>query len=680
MEFLKKAYHAVAAVLLILVTSLIYGGYVLEWKGRRPLCILIAAMAVTAVILCLLCRYLKKYAGQLAVVCIIPMSFCLATGLYKLYIVAASSDSVFYLAMIFFAAAYLIAESLFYWCVKNVSRQNTRRFFSQHKYMFILLLIAVLCRIPLLSQLPRWDSGEYYYRLILGTQHFEYTGFEEFVENYALCGHPTLGFCLAYLPGELAFPQQVIGVTLTSLLLTALALWCVYRIFLKILPQITERKAAVCTFLLSLSPLFFGTAMYFNPDYALAVFFIFLLYAYVYDKVLLSAFFSLLCFQTKETGLVLVGGLVLGIFIQHIAEKKSRAVKAIFTDVKLYAILAVTLLQLYYTKFIGGVSKWTQNGDEQPGLRWDSAGENCLGFHPAFVAVKLKQQFLLNFNWILTAGIVIAVVWWIILKIKGRQKVQASCKICGIAGAFGAFLSFSCLYITASVARYNVTGDVLLYLIFFYCMALLAAELPEVTFLKKKYTCAVVTAVFGILLAVECVFTIDPVTRGLFLKLDTGNTTLCFTGKVSDINSIYYGDYLIYNTQYTYIDKAYDKVLANVDYHPDTTDIYIPDSNGSFICGNLPFYYLNWDEKTQKRVFYENEDTQEMEFYNEVKHFSSEMVSEGKDRAVLIINPYMVSVSETDNLEKLAPYYEIGERKEVKLLQGGIVYYELTRK
>ena len=102
------------------------------------------------------------------------------------------------------------------------------------------------------------------------------------------------------------------------------------------------------------------------------------------------------------------------------------------------------------------------------------------------------------------------------LKVKGRKKIQASCKICGIAGAFVAFLSFSCLYITASVARYNVAGDVLLYLIFFYCMALFAAELPESTFLKKKYAGMAVTAVFGVLLAGECVFTVDPVTRGLF--------------------------------------------------------------------------------------------------------------------------------------------------------------------
>lgn len=187
--------------------------------------------------------------------------------------------------------------------MENASLQNIRQFFNTHKWVLILIFIAVLCRVPLLSQLPRWDSGEYYYRLILGTHHFEYTGFKEFVENYALCGHPTLGFCLVYLPGELAFSQEVIGVTLTSLILTALALWCVYRIFLKILPQVTEGKAAVCTFLLSFSPLFFGMTMYFNPDYALAVFLYFCYTAMCMTRRFCGVFFaSVLSDERNRTG------------------------------------------------------------------------------------------------------------------------------------------------------------------------------------------------------------------------------------------------------------------------------------------------------------------------------------------------------------------------------------------
>ena len=56
------------------------------------------------------------------------------------------------------------------------------------------------------------------------------------------------------------------------------------------------------------------------------------------------------------------------------------------------------------------------------------------------------------------------------------------------------------------------------------------------------------------------------------------------------------------------------------------------------------------------------------------------MVSEGKDKAVLIVNPYMINVHEEEHLANIATYYEIGESKELKMLQGSIVYYELTRK
>lgn len=348
-------------------------------------------MAVTAVLIALVCRYLKNTQVRLRLSVLFRWHSVWQPDFISC-IWWQQTAGVFSIWQWFFRCG------LFYHriSVKSVYGKcfaaKYTTIFNTHKWVLILIFIAVLCRVPLLSQLPRWDSGEYYYRLILGTHHFEYTGFKEFVENYALCGHPTLGFCLVYLPGELAFSQEVIGVTLTSLILTTLALWCVYRIFLKILPHVTEGKAAVCTFLLSFSPLFSVWPCILIRTMHWRYFYISVIQLCVWQGGSCGVF-SLLCFQTKETGLVLVGGLVFGIFIQHIAEKRSHAVKAIFKDVKLYAILAVTLLQLYYTKFIGGIATWTQNGNEEPGLRWDSTGENCLGFQPAFVAVKLKQQF-----------------------------------------------------------------------------------------------------------------------------------------------------------------------------------------------------------------------------------------------------------------------------------------------
>ena len=64
-----------------------------------------------------------------------------------------------------------------------------------------------------------------------------------------------------------------------------------------------------------------------------------------------------------------------------------------------------------------------------------------------------------------------------------------------------------------------------------------------------------------------------------------------------------YGESLIHNTQYHGYDKSMDIMLKNTDYDPDTTDIYLYDDDGVFICGNVPLYYLNWDIVKKNEYF-----------------------------------------------------------------------------
>lgn len=676
MGFIKKKSDTITFLAVLAVTIGIFQEYILQWKGKTALLGLVFFTAAAAVVLDMLCRKVTQEVGQqLAIACVLPLLFCMVSGVFNSHMIAAGSQSIYYLSAIFFCTCYLIVQYVVRRYIKKDFLAQLKGFLGRHKVMLCFLLAAAFLRLPYLFLLPRWDSGEYYYRLALGVQHFEYTGFAEFVENFALCGHPTLGFCMVYMLGEIIAPLRVIGVTAISLMLTVLALWCIYRIFLKILPGVTPAKAAVYTFIVSMAPLFFSTTMYFNPDYALAVFFIFVIYSYVYKKPILAGVFSLMCFQTKETGLVLVGGLVLGIFVQYFVEQKGKAaVKGIFTDLRLYVTLAVTVLQFFYSRFIGGFSSWSQNEAEAAGLRWDNYGDNCLGFNPAFLWVKLKQQFLLNFNWVAVLVIFGCIVLFVVNRKRKQATVQISCDICGIVGAFLAFLAFSCLYITASVARYNVIGDILLYLILFYCICLAGQYIPMPK--AEGIGCTVLC----VLLAGQCFVTIDPVTRLAFQKLDAGNRDIYYTGKISSIGEMYYGDYLIYNTQYTYIDRAYDRLLAAAGYEPEEMDIYLPVSNGSYIAGNIPFYWLSWDTSLKKRVFYENEDAVEMETYLLTEKLSDETVKICKDKAILVVNPYWLHVNEERTLAKLAPYYEIGERKMAETFQGSIVYYEMTLK
>lgn len=676
MEFIKKKSKTITFVIVLLLSMLSFGGYILEWKGRKALFAVIVLSAGAAVIFDLLVNKLGKSVWQqLSVAGIIPMLYCLVSVLFNKEMIYTGGNAIYWLYGIFFLTFYIIVTyGISAFEAAHIS--GCKQFILRHKVMLILLLAALLLRIPYLLQLPRWDSGEYYYRLSLGEQWFEYTSFTEFMEQFSLCGHPTLAFCLVYLIGEMIFPLRVIGVTLVSLILTIIAIWCIYRIFLKILTGISPEKAAVYTFILSMAPLFYSNTMYFNPDYAMTIFLIFTIYSYMYNKPILTGIFSIMCFQTKETGLVLVGGLALGAIVQHIFNEKGKScVKSIFTDIKLYLILAAAILQLAYNKYIGGFSKWSQNSSEAAGLRWDNNGDNCLGFNPSFIAVKLKQQFLLNFNWIAAAVIIICIVVLIFAK-KNKIKQNEKHYICGIVGSFVAFVMFSCLYITASIARYNVAGDVLLYMIMFYCIWHTGKRisLPK----AEKIFCAV----FAVLLTAQCFVTIDPVTRAAFKQLDAGNRSIYFMGKIDNVNDMYYGDYLIYNTQYTYIDKAYDKMLAESGYTAGETDIILPVSNGSFIAGNIPFYYLSWNSTLGKRVFYTNENADEMESYILAEDIVNKNISheELNQKAVLVFNPYWLHVDKEKCVESLKAHYDIGEEKTAKTFQGSIYYYELTLK
>ena len=66
--------------------------------------------------------------------------------------------------------------------------------------------------------------------------------------------------------------------------------------------------------------------------------------------------------------------------------------------------------------------------------------------------------------------------------------------------------------------------------------------------------------VLTILLGVESYITIDPVTRKGFHQVSTGKWTMNYESEFMS----YFGDGLVTNYQYAWIDKAFDKVLEDI--------------------------------------------------------------------------------------------------------------------
>lgn len=561
------------------------------------------------------------------------------------------------------------AKTVFGWLVKN-------------RAIIAVLLIITLVRLPYIELLPRWDSGEYYYKFSSLAEDFRYNSIFEYLKNFRLCGHPTLAFCYIYIIGEVIFPKRIIGVSLVSIGLTVIAMWCVYKILLKLVSGLSATRAAMYTLILSMAPLLFSTTTYFNPDYALAMFFVYAMYACIYNRPVVAALATVMCVQTKETGLVLIGGLVIGMIVWHIMKDKKGWFINIFKDLRFYCIGIICVVQLVYMKCVGGMSAWGNTDEPKPLFSWDGNGYNCFGINASFFVTKIKQQFILNFNWLVIL-IIIGCLIWLVRYYKKRREESVSGLIKNIicvAVPFFVLLAFSALYITASHARYNVVGDIMLYIVMFYFVGNVATNRKKNT-INAKYLETIGLLAFTVLLTFQCFWTVDPLTRLCFKRLDAVNVDIYHIGHINDDSIIYYGDGMIYNTQYQYIDKAYDKMLAEAGYDPDSMDIILPTNNGSFIAGNVPMYWLNWDTKEKKRVFYENSDTKKMETYIMTCQLSSEVVADRmKDEAIIVNNPYWLQINIEEHLEIISQWYDIGERNVVETPQGSVEYYIARQK
>ncbi len=632
----------------------------------------IAGIAVMVLVNELLNLMPVDKAGELAVVCLVPAAFLLSSLFNNAANIRYTPGSVQFFfwgvdISLLVISNYILRKS------DSITLSVLLENISQNKWFLLVLFLAVLSRIPYMDTLQRWDAGEYYARFIREIEFFSYQSFVDYLNHFTLCGHPTLAFCMVYMIGELMFPKQIIGVMLVNQVLTAAALWCIYRILRKICIHATPLRAALYTFAISFAPLFFGTFGYFNPDYALAMFFVYMLYGYVYDKPIVAGWGALLCIQTKETGLVLVAGLVLGIFAEHLIRDRLKAFLAIVTDLRLYYMLIAVISYWFYTKWIGGLTKWTQTGEEQSAVFWDNNGYNCFGINESHILVKLKQQFILNFNWVLVGLIGIGLIVLLIKAVchiidrlkKHRLPARNTAdplKYCGIFGAFAAFVVFSCLYITAAMARYNVVGDILLYMMAFGMLDMMVcnrAALPA-------------SFALTVMMFAECFYTVDPVTLSEFVQIDNIITPMVYVGNPA--RERYYGDYLIYNTQYTYIDRSMDLMLDAVDYTGDMGIILFQDYGGVQIMGNTPLYAYRWDKLRRRRCFYDSADTDVMH-YLEGDILADNM--DLKQKAIFVRLPYY-QLDEEKALRRLRIFYYVGPAQWVYTDQGAIKYYEMT--
>lgn len=573
--------------------------------------------------------------------------------------------------------AFFIPLLLYLWSailfLKSLKKEKKGKRFLIDRYVLIIVLVCLASRLPLFHQLQRWDGGVYYGELRAACINFDFS-FESVWNYFRLASHPTFSYSFFMLIGEFLLPAKVTGVLLVNLFMTAVALVFIYKMFRGYWCHMQEFQALVFTIVISVIPLFWGTSSYVNVDYTLIIFFIYLMYAEYKEQKILMTFWTIALLLNKETGWPIVAGyyVVYLIKLWRSVEGKqlSSKIAGIFRDKIVWGILAGVLAVCGYVILQGGLTGWYGVGvtrsifASRELIAEKGMTVNAFGIYPEYIAHRLAQIFILNFMWIPTLIIIASLILCTVKHTGALKKVK---NIGGMIGALVLFVLFSTMYITAALARYTIFSTVILWLT---GLVLLNYVWKDI-FSQKRMVggCAVVI----MFLVIQNYIYIDPLSNIIFDRLESGKGKILCT----DLNTIYYGDSLVNNYRYSYLDKLLDKLLMEADYNKNKQIVLWENSDDQSYINSIYGFQFGWDSNKKKRVIIgENSQSEEIISLNIVPMEAVQNGEKLDKETILYFLPYYER-DEDEFLSSLRKYYQVSERKEISNWGGTISYYIL---
>lgn len=537
------------------------------------------------------------------------------------------------------------------------------------KAFLLVAIVFIVIRLAQFDTLPRWDSETYFAALRKACENYEYD-FPSLINNFFLAGHVSLGYALFLAMGYFIWPNAAQGVYAVNLLLSFAGFCCTWGILRHAVKRKTSLQLLLAAFLIWCMPLTLGTFSGISLDYGIMLFLVFLLYSHIKQQYLLMLFWALALATTKETGVICLAGYgvicVLQKFLYQHGSFRDRGL-ALLKEKAMWILLGSggAFLLMRALQLLFGKSSWG-TGISKSGLH------NVFKWQWDYVLLKLQTFFLLNFYWVLALLILYCVLAAAFgKKQRLRYLLLKNEEICCAIGAAAAFIVFSCIYLTYNNPRYNVVVEYILALV---CVIFVMWTITEQT------VCNLVIGQLCVIMLVQSYYTVDPVTKDVFPKVNTESAFPMVTTGWSGYPSLQ-ADITVYNNQYTYLDKAYDKILSNIGYDENTVLImwgsYEKGTRAAAIQGIRDTYY--WDKKQHKRVMEESKNTCEIKVLYQTDF--KELLQQGNipQRAVLICTPHVLD-NEWKATSELWQYYSFDSRHVVSVGESGsVIYYRLYR-
>lgn len=365
-----------------------------------------------------------------------------------------------------------------------------------HVDIIAVAVIFVVLSIRYIDNFPIYDAGAYYHDNIAWmTERFSF--YFNNVIDYSMCSHTSLAYGLCMMIGVMITPHRTIGCYLVNdviACLTILSFGMIVAYHLKC----RKIYRFVLTSAFAFSPWMLGLSHNINLDNPTLYFFIIMYCCYIYRLRLFYILSAWMFVNTKEPNAIYFLFFAVSTMIYEYIENKTGLIDYI-DRIKREFIAYVFIGISWILFFVSPVRSGFWVGSDM------IVGGNfhTLGFTLNNFIGKIKQTFVLNFNWLLICFAIVL----LILNIRKKVFRKVANELIPLIGTFLGFLMFNIFYIDFLVPRYIEIGSGIL-----YCIVVVL--LQEVTSVK-----AIIAALYGILLLVQSYVTIDIVSVASFYNI-----------------------------------------------------------------------------------------------------------------------------------------------------------------
>lgn len=466
-----------------------------------------------------------------------------------------------------------------------VIKSKIRVYFQNNKYVFLIFVVFALCYIPCFMVLFKSDSNVYYTTICenIGKWDFTMGGLQYLQMGY----HMSYGYSIFTFIGEGLISMWGIGIRLSNLLLFFITLICLNGVIRKIIPNRNNVFYALTLMVFSFNPLILGIIQELNLDYAIVCFFIWVVWAYLNEYKVYMIFFSGLLCLSKENAIVILAGFAMGLLVYRIKNiEKPISLMKVLKCIKKEEWMLIFIVLAVVANTVLLNNQW---GKTEGISSEDTNIVNTVQFNGEYILIKLKQMFVLNFQWLAVLFIVISSI--III---ARRRIVINEIGYALMFSFLTNMIFQLLFFTYPHYRYLQIDA------FYYAVAV--AYFLSQAFDKKKIISVSMSILVGAFF-VQSFYYFDFISNMISKKVPTGNGELISEAYYSsrmdkgyilvsekeggELCNEKYRDYVQNNRQYLGFEICFERLLKDIGYDDNKAVILSP------IFGDLDYTIVN---------------------------------------------------------------------------------------